>query len=104
MRSGKVVHDNDTMEYGVVRKRLPDKTGVCLLDPITLEESYKTFEEDMKGWKPVPKDHLVQKWVDFFDIVYDADWYITGGCNEIDEHYIENPHEVFKQIRKLFEV
>lgn len=103
MRSGKVVYDNKTMEYGVVRKRLPDKTGVCLLDPITLEESCKTFEEDMRGWKPVPKDHLVQKWVDFFDIVEEADWYIdTPG--EVGEHYIENRHAVFKQIRKLFEV
>jgi len=104
MRSGKVVYDSKTMEYGVVRKRLPDKTGVCLLDPITLEESYKTFEEGMEGWKTVPKDHLIQKWVDFFDIVEKADWFInTCGC-EVDEHYIENPHAVFKQIRKLFEV
>ncbi len=102
MRNGRVVYNSDTMEFGVVRKRLPDKTGVCPLDPITHEENWKSWTEGTKGWKAVPNGHLVQKWVDFFDIVEDADWYITGGCNEIDEHSIEDQDEVFKQIRKLF--
>jgi len=103
MRSGKVVYNGDTMQFGVIRKRLPDKTGVCLLDLITLEEDHHNFVEGMDGWKTVPKDHLVQKWIDFFDILDKADWYVnTCGC-EFDEHYIENPHEVFRAIRKLFQ-
>ena len=103
MRSGRVVYNSDIMQYGVIRKRLPDKTGVCPLDPITLEEGNHNFVEGMDGWKSVPKDHLVQKWVDFFDTIYDADWYVnTCGC-EFDEHYIENPHEVFKALRKIFQ-
>lgn len=40
MRSGRVVYNGDIMQYGVVRKRLPDKIGVCPLDPITLEEDH----------------------------------------------------------------
>jgi len=51
----------------------------------------------------VPKGHLVQKWIDFFDTLDKAEWYVnTCGC-KFDEHYIENPHEVFRAIRKIFQ-
>lgn len=113
MKSGRVVLNADTSLFGVIRKRAqrladaPPKrmTGVTLIDSVSLEEDYNSWTEGINGWKPVPKDHILQMWVSFFDTVYEADWYINHCENcEADEHYMEKPHEVFAAMRKIFGV
>lgn len=100
----RVVFKPDIIRFGVVRER-NGEPGVCLLDPITLEEVYGNWEAQAKGWITIPRDHLVYKWVNFFETVYGGDWYMNHCENcECDEYYLEDPHAVFAAVRKLFEV
>lgn len=93
---------------GEKEKEMHSNYMVTILDPITFREL-----EDVQlhgsdyDWYDLPiDDPRVQFW-ESMKVIHDADWYITGYMDnreslEVDEHYIENQHEVFEKLRKIF--
>ncbi len=80
--------------------------AVFLMDPITFEWDYQNRERSGIEWTTLPKGDPRVQYVELFDTIYGAKWYhsfIGGDDNtEINEYYIENPHEVFLKIKKIF--
>lgn len=82
-----------------------------VLDPINFNEieTVRGFGEKEHDWYPLPRDDpRVQFWT-LFEIIEggDADWYYNGYHENdgicVEEAFIENKHEVFEQVRKIFE-
>jgi len=87
------------------------KVVVNRFNPYTYEESWTEFYEDANMWSPLSDDHMMSKFVKFFDILYDADLEIDASCTnsrcdgydtEIGEWYVNNRSELFKEVWELF--
>ena len=92
-------------------KELGTNYVVDVLDPIDFNkiETVRGFGDEEHDWYRLPRDDpRVQFW-ELFSVIEggDADWYYSiagiGDNAEVDEAYIENKHEVFELVRKLFE-
>jgi len=82
---------------------------VDILDPINFKriKTVKGFHNPEYNWHSLPRnDPRVQFWK-LFCIIDSANWYYDGYSDgdgvQINEAYIENQHEIFEQIRKIFE-
>lgn len=83
--------------------------AVDVLSPVTLEPDYVvSLLSPNYDWIPLPDSDDRVRFLKLFQAIDDADWYfnvITGNDRvegEVEERYIENPHEVFQKIRKIF--
>ena len=84
---------------------------VDVLDPINFNriETVRAFGGSEHNWYPLPRDDPRVRFWNLFDIIEggDADWYYNGYHNGdgifVEEAFIENKHEIFEQVRKLFE-
>ena len=107
-----VIFDRKTGVVGIKRlatkkeeKEFGGNYVVDILDPINFHTT-KTVQlvSPDYDWLALPKEDPRVRFIKLFDAIYGADWYygIPEHC-EVDEAYIENPHDVFEQIRKIFE-
>jgi len=119
-----VVFDRVTGEVGVKRLGKADEEKffgcnyvIDLLDPIFLVpmktiSAGKEWGENsilLRDWMPLAKTDDRYRFVNLFAVLEEgiADWEISyanidTSNNDLDEHYINNPHEVFKLIKGLF--
>lgn len=77
---------------------------IVLLDPMNYRE-VDTIE-DCADWVRLPNNDARVKYWRVMDAIYNARWYYNGYHDGdtiiVDEAYIENEHEVFEEIRKVF--
>lgn len=80
--------------------------AVIPVDPVTFKEIQEQWQQTSTDWNQLPADDPRVQYVALFKAIYDADWY-HGGYSDgddivVDEAIIENEHEVFNRIRKIF--
>ena len=85
---------------------------VDILDPDNLLHVDKTvpgFGEETYDWCSLPKKDPRTQLIMLFDIIEDRSvtkWFFSGWEKneefEVEEAYVENRHEVFELVRKLF--
>ena len=94
--------------WGDGTKEWGSNYAIFPMDPITFDWSYQNRESVGRDWLALPKDDPRVQFVSFFNAIYDAKWhysFVSADDNtEIDEFRIENEHEVFLKIRKIFGV
>lgn len=93
-------------KWGDGTKEWGSNYAIFPMDPITFDWKYQDREPVGKDWVTLPKGDPRVQFVELFDTIYGAKWYhgFTGGDDntEVDEYYIENPHEIFLKIRRIF--
>lgn len=91
-------------------KELGVNKVVDIVDPIEFNkgQTMRAFGDAEYDWHSLPCDDPRVQYISLFDVIEggEADWYYgiqSGNDNTcVDEAYIENPHEVFRQIRRIF--
>lgn len=95
-------------EWGDGTKPWNSNYAVFILDPINFTWNYKNREYATTDWTPLPKNDPRVQFMALLDAIESADWYYgIASIDEnakVDEAYIENPHEVFRRIKKIFEL
>lgn len=60
-----------------------------------------------RDWIALPHNDPRQQYWDVLQIIEGADWYYSGYHDgdgiQVEEAYLEDPHKVFEQIRKVFQ-
>ncbi len=83
--------------------------AIIPVDPVTFKETHNTehWQQVSSDWKQLSKNDPRVQYVALFKIVYDADWSHTGYSDGddivVDEAFIENEHDTFESIRRIFE-
>lgn len=92
--------------WGDGTKEWNSNYAVFPLDPVDFTWDWKNRLHSTADWRTLPDSDPRVQYMTLFDIIETADWHygIAGGDDncEVDEAYIENTHEVFRRIRKLF--
>lgn len=118
----RVVYNGKTGELGLQRclgeagfkdkgwgdglKEWDSNYAVFLLDPVDFTWDIRKRVQSTTDWRELPDSDPRVQFLSLFEVIESADWYygIAGDEDaEVEEASIENTHEVFRLIRKIFE-
>lgn len=81
--------------------------AVFILDPVLFTWESKNRVQSSTDWRPLPKTDPRVQFMALFQAIDGADWLHTGFAEDegivVEEARIENPHEVFRLIKEIFE-
>jgi len=110
-----VVFDRKNGHVGIKRlaTQKEEKTFFCnyvvdVLDPVMfgVTTTVTAISGNEYDWQSLPINDPRVQYVNLFDVIESADWYHHTTAHDesaiVDEAYIENTHEVFDRIRKIF--